>query len=258
MSCGRPVTATPRDVVYRYDGSLDGFFCAVHESVYGRELPAAILPEWEAQPTLFPEKAIATDRERALRVRRSIPARIAPRALQLIRHVHMSCLAEKELAMLRFLLFGYETGRQAPWMLGHPLVAPLLAAEKHLQGECRLLLGFVRFSDAGGAMTAEITPKNFVLPYIAGHFTRRFSGEDFLIYDKTHGAALIYYKGETHIVPMDGLTLPPVTREEAKYRALWRRFYDAVAIEGRENPRCRMSHMPKRYWENMTELQSLL
>jgi hypothetical protein len=28
-----------------------------------------------------------------------------------------------------------------------------------------------------------------------------------------------------------------------------------VAIEGRENPRCRMTHMPKRYWENMVEMQ---
>ncbi len=42
---------------------------------------------------------------------------------------------------------------------------------------------------------------------------------------------------------------------EAAFRALWRRFYDTIAIKERENPRCRMSHMPKRYWGVMTEFQ---
>ena len=28
---------------------------------------------------------------------------------------------------------------------------------------------------------------------------------------------------------------------------------DAIAIKERYNPRCRMGHMPKRYWANMTE-----
>ena len=43
--------------------------------------------------------------------------------------------------------------------------------------------------------------------------------------------------------------------EETAYRQLWRRFYDAVAIRERENPRLRMSRMPKRYWSQMTELR---
>ena len=54
-------------------------------------------------------------------------------------------------------------------------------------------------------------------------------------------------------IPMEELTPPPPDRTGAEYRALWKRFYDTIAIEGRLNPRCRMSHMPRRYWENMTE-----
>ena len=40
---------------------------------------------------------------------------------------------------------------------------------------------------------------------------------------------------------------------ELDYRRLWRRFYDTIAIEERRNPKCRMTHMPKRYWNTMTE-----
>lgn len=39
------------------------------------------------------------------------------------------------------------------------------------------------------------------------------------------------------------------------YRQLWTRFYNTISIEGRYNPKCRMTHMPKRYWAMMTEFQ---
>ena len=45
-------------------------------------------------------------------------------------------------------------------------------------------------------------------------------------------------------------------REERDFRRLWRRFYDTIAIEGRENPRCRMTQMPKQFWGTMTEFQN--
>ena len=50
--------------------------------------------------------------------------------------------------------------------------------------------------------------------------------------------------------------MAPPGQEELDFRRLWRQFYDTVAIEGRYNPRCRMTHMPKRYWAHMTEFQA--
>ena len=52
--------------------------------------------------------------------------------------------------------------------------------------------------------------------------------------------------------------LPQPGPREKHWQELWKRFYNTIAIEGRENPRCRMSHMPKRYWENMPEVKDLL
>lgn len=49
--------------------------------------------------------------------------------------------------------------------------------------------------------------------------------------------------------------MAPPDEAEARYRLLWKRFYDTIAIRERENPRCRMTHMPKRYWGTMTEFQ---
>ena len=41
----------------------------------------------------------------------------------------------------------------------------------------------------------------------------------------------------------------------SQYRHLWKRFYDTIEIKERRNPKLRMSNMPKRYWETMTEFQ---
>lgn len=240
---------------YLYDGSLAGFYCCVHRSFYAREIPLAVCPSGEAQPCMWPEVIIDTDEVLARRICAGIRAKLSARVSELIENVFFSCLQEKEAAILRFLHRAFEVGPKIAGMLGNEDVSPLLKAELHLHRESHLFLGFVRFQDTGGALTATISPKNFVLPYIANHFICRFSGENFMIYDKTHNAALIYENRKKQIIRAEGLVPPPPTADEQYYRSLWKQFYDTIAITARENPRCRMTHMPKRFWENLTEMQ---
>lgn len=243
------------NIIYCYDGSFPGLLCCVYESVYTREIPLDILPETEAGSTLFPEKRIVSDQERAKRVFASIAKKISPQAEDLVESVFFSCAPKKEMLILRFLLLGYQKGRQTVYLASHPDVQPLYAARVSLYNEAHLLKGFIRFSDCQGALVATITPKNYVLPYLRAHFCTRFANENLLIYDKTHGAALIYQDGNVDIVALEGLEVPAPDAQEIHYRALWKQFYKTIAIAARENPRCRMTHMPKRYWENMLELQ---
>lgn len=250
--------AVPADIIYTYDGSFDGFLCCVFESVYAGELPMNILREENPQLTLLDVRPIMTDPLRAERVRASIPLKISGRALELVTTVFCSCLAQKELKILEFLLQGYREGGKLCFKLGDAVTAPLLSAERHLLREAHLLKGFVRFSDIGGALVAVITPKNYILPFIARHFVLRYDQEQFMIFDKTNKAALVYQNGKAEIVRVDQVAFPEISEDEARYQALWKRFYHTIAIEGRENPRCRMTHMPKRYWENMLEVSDLV
>ena len=246
-------------LVYHYDGTMDGFYCCVYESVYQKEHPEAVEPEGAAQCRLLPPKYIETDPQRAERVRGAIPGKISPEALDLTETVFSSCLENKETRLLYFLLRGFKEG-------GHFLragysdqeLSVLLGARRHLMGEAHLLKGFIRFADVGGSLVATITPKNFVLPYIAGHFATRYRGENFLIFDKTHHVALLHENRQMRITAADNIEFPEFSEQEERYRALWKHFYKTVAIKGRENPRCRMTHMPKRYWENMVEVEEEL
>jgi len=247
--------AKEESIIYIYDGSFHGFLCCVFESVYSGVIPAEIITIGNEPITLYTLQIIETDEEKASRVLDSIPRKMSWETLRLIKTVFLSCLKQKELLMLKFLLRGYREGAGLIRRLGDADVAPLLSAQKHLLGEAHLLLGFVRFADYDGALAATITPKNYVLPFMANHFTQRFSREDFMIFDKTNKAALVHQNRRAEIISVENIEFPPISEDEAKYQAMWKRFYNTVSIEARENPRCRMSFMPKRYWENMVEMQ---
>ena len=88
----------------------------------------------------------------------------------------------------------------------------------------------------------------------APHFCDRYRNERFFLYDRTHQEALFYAEGRSAVRPLEYRDGPP-DEAQARYRLLWKRFYDTIAIRERENPRCLMTHMPKRYWGTMTEFQ---
>ncbi len=242
-------------VAYRYDGSFDGFLTCVYEVYVHREYPAAFLGPEEDQLSLFPERPVETHREHAGRVRASLPRRLGAEGASWVVNGFLTCLSERELHLFRFLALGYELGPNLVRHLTDDRVAILHKALTHLNGEAHLLKGFVRFSDQAGVLVAEIEPKNRVLPLLRPHFCTRYAGERLVIYDRTYKEALFYEPRRWAIVPLAEFSPADPGEEERDYRALWRRFYDTIAIEGRYNPKCRMSHMPKRYWHLMTEFQ---
>jgi len=248
--------ANSADVVYQYDGSFEGLLCCVFESFTQTEIPMDIIGSDAACIMLYPLKAIVTDEHKAARVLKSIPDKIGQEALEFIQHAFLSCMLRKELYILQFLRLGFRHGPSVMNMLALDVVDALFKAVTHLKRESHLLKGFIRFSVTNNALVAEIEPKNCVLPMLAAHFCSRYPEERFLIHDKTNGMALVYQPYRHAIVPVESVELPEPDQSELDFRELWRLFYDTIAIEGRLNPKCRMSHMPKRYWKYMTEFGS--
>ncbi|MEA4853612.1 MAG: TIGR03915 family putative DNA repair protein [Christensenella sp.] len=242
-----------RDVVYYYDGSFEGLMCCVFESFMQKEIPLSLNAPDCRQMTLFPTKEIQTDEAKAHRVLRSIPQKICPEAAWFIRRAFLTCLPEKERYILLFLHKGFQNGAKTMRMLADETVNTLDKSVRNLGNEAHLLSGFIRFSIYGQVMAAQISPKNFVLPILGPHFAQRYPDESFLIYDSTHEMALTYEQERLNIRPVEDFSMPAPTEEEQQLQKLWKMFYRTIAIEGRYNPRCRMSMMPKRYWQNMTE-----
>ncbi|MDU2064619.1 MAG: TIGR03915 family putative DNA repair protein [Sporomusaceae bacterium] len=242
--------------VYQYDGTFEGLLCCVFASYDRKEIPIDILPPDQAVTLLFPIEAIATDEEKAQRVYRSIPQKIGKEALELIQKAFLTCLPQKELAILHFLRLGYRVGPTIMNQLTEDCVDKLVKAVRFLERESHLFKGFIRFSIFAEALVAEIEPKNFVLPLLVTHFRSRYPEERFFIYDRTHQMGLIYEAYRAQILPIADFTMPEADAEEVKFRQLWQLFYETIEIKERHNPLCRRSQMPQRYWKYLTEFQS--
>lgn len=244
------------DLIYHYDGSYQGFLCCVFECFRARELPVGIRWIEEDQQNLFGYKEILTQKDLADRVELSIPRKISPQALRLVREGFLTCLPDREMALLRFLLLGYKLGPRVTKLTTHPVVHVLDKAVRNLRNEAHHTLEFLRFSDTGEFLAARIASHNRVLPLVAPHFCDRLPSENFVIFDGNHGMGFLH-RADTpgEYFQADQVELPSPGEEERRWRQLWKTFYRTIAVEGRENPELRRNLCPKRYWPLMTELE---
>ncbi len=247
-----------RDVIYSYDGSFEGLMCCVFESFMQKEIPEEIIVGEPMQISFTEVREIKTAGEKAERVVRAIPLKISHDAFDTVRKMFLSCAENKDLLILEFLCKGFHYGRKFAQMLADDTVNAVNKAVFHCTHEAHLLKGFVRFSDYNGYLAAVIGPKNKVIPLLAAHFTDRFRNENFMIYDRTHRMALIYFSRRAEIAENIDFELPAANAEEEYYRELWKCFYRTIGIKERYNPRCRMNLMPKRFWSTMTEMREEL
>lgn len=245
-------------VAYTYDGSFAGFLTCMDESFKHFEEPMAFQNPEEDRTSIYPERVVPTDRSRAKRFYRELREQISKQAQTLVTHAFLTDLPDRECAIWQFLKFARTIGAGVTYWTTDDRVDRLNKAVRKLYSEAHLLKGFTRFSDSQGLLWSEISPKNRVLPLLRPHFCQRFRNETFLIYDSTHREALLYADGKWAIRPVDRIDFPKDDAREADCQKLWQTFYDAIAIEGRYNPKLRMSRVPKRYWEHMTELKGEL
>lgn len=242
------------EMVYYYDGSFEGFLCCIFDSYAYKEVPTAIYCDEDQMPTLFASRTIQTDSSHANRVFRKV-IKCSTYAAELLQKGFLTCLPDKELYLYQLVEKLLREGCGFLHNFSDETLYPVASAVRHLAGEAHLLKGFVRFSELGGVLGSEIEPKNRVLPLLRSHFCARYQGEKFFIYDRTHHEALFYAAGKAVICPLKDFQMAPPDETEANYRLLWKRFYDTIAIKERYNPKCRMTHMPNRYWNTMTEFQ---
>ena len=245
--------AAVKDVSYCYDGSFQAFLCCVFESFSQKEIPAAVLPPAEGQTSLFPQRDIPTRPDLARRVAAGLE-RLGPSVRERVTTGFLADEPGKELTLLRFARLCFERGPSAARMMGDADVAAAFALERAVNNEGCKYIEFLRFEQRGTMLGTIIHPRHNVLPLLRGHFCSRLPDEDFMIFDATHGVALLRRSGKVCYMQMKQYTPAPDPAEE-DWQALWKRFFHALTIEERRNPACQQNHVPKRYWQDMCEMQ---
>lgn len=247
-----PYPADVTDQVYRYDGSFQGFLCCIFESFSRREIPAGIWPPERGQITFYGSRDIATDPVQARRVAAGL-RRLGTEVRERVVRGFLSCNPEKEMILLRFVRLCFNLGPGAARMTGDPDVCAAFDLERSVNNEAAKYIEFIRFEQRGALLGAQIHPQNSILPLLRSHFCSRLPDEDFLIYDATHGVAMLRQKGQVRYLAMERYDAGS-GQEELNWQELWKRFFDALTIEERRNEQGQRNHAPKRYWQDMCEM----
>ena len=202
-------------------------------------------------------REISTDHATAQRVFASFRKKLGAETEYLVTRDFLSGQEDKELLLIRFLHLAFALGPGTVQRQGHPVVAPLYEMKKSLDWEVDKFQGFVRFQDHDGMLGGGHPPqKTISCLCCGGHFCARFPEENFMIYDAVHQAVLLYQDHRPQLLELaEPLTLPPPDEREQQFQDLWRQFYKTLEIRARHNEKGRMTHCPKRFWADMTEMK---
>lgn len=243
-----------RVLIFAYDGSFEGFLSLVFDSFSMKTIPSEITVFDESEPSLFDIHSVETNFERARRVKFGIENKLGKSVLNMVEKAFLFDGNQKELSILMFIHKAFSEGKSLGNKLGDEFVNRVYKMCIAVNNEAEHFRQFTRFSDSNGTLVSIIHPKHFVLPIIKYFFCARIKNEHFMIFDAEHGAALIHTPNRTGIIPVDDLELPTDT-DDGFYSELWKSYYRHIAIASRYNPTCRRTHMPKRFWQYLPEMQ---
>lgn len=245
------------EVIYIYDGTFEGFLTCVFEAFSEREYPALISKRGEVQLSLGAElKEIETNPASADRVYNGVREKLGAWTLLRLYHSTLSAEEDAEAAALTYLRLGFKAGPKVYNDLANPTVWRLEKIVKGVEREAGQYLQFIRFSELeGNLLFAEFEPEPNVLPLIMPHFSDRLNSQPFIIHDRGRRIAGVYDTREWSLVSSETMELPAVSENEREYRALWKLFFNTIAIKERVNPKLQMQHMPKKYWKHIMEMK---
>lgn len=257
------------ELVYRFDGSFAGLLCCIYECYTRRERVIRLEDESDPRMSLEPVRLVETDEAHAKRVYASLRRSLGSEGLLMVQYAFMCSADDKDETVFRFIELGYSVGPVVVTMLHDPVVIRLNKLYRAVWNEMHHYMGFVRFAqyyprgdsalpmlpESKNALVSIIEPKHNVLPLLSEHFCDRFPEERFIIYDKQRGLALVYRPYRAEFASLEGLELPDDCTDGQLFERLWKGYYEAVAIEARRNEPLRQSHMPKRFWNHLVELQ---
>lgn len=182
-------------------------------------------------------------------------------SFKIIYYVYLSSQENKELIIYYYLLNYIKFREKIIYMRNLKCVTEALRISKYVSRENHKFKGFIRFKELKNkVLYAEIEPENNILELISIHFKNRLKNEYWIIKDQKRRIISMYDKNNFYILMEDDIKLLELDVSDNEYNieSLWKSFYKNIGIKERQNDRCRMNFMPKKYWKNITEVSDEL
>ena len=238
---------------YLYDGTWENLIELIFWLIKEKRKPLEIIEEEKYEPTLFnmPIKPIRNGNTK------DMEKRMPRESLRIAYYVFLSNKKNKELIIYYFLLNSLKYQHQIIYMRNLKCVNEALNIQKRVSREAHKWKGFLRFKETKNHfLYAEFNADNNILGILAKHFQKRLPKEYWLIKDQTRDILCIYDQKNLHFLESKDLTINlKIEKEEIETEELWKTFFQTIAIKERLNRKCQQNFMPKKYWQNILEME---
>ncbi|MEJ7914332.1 MAG: TIGR03915 family putative DNA repair protein [Chitinophagaceae bacterium] len=246
-----------------YDGSFEGFLCAVFDVYEYKYTDATIYPAIRTIENIFGTTHIVhTNIGNSDRLWTGLKRKLTVEAQQHLYRTFLSELPGIEDHLLHYIQYVFSSPVFMEQDYSHIAVITITQTAKKVWREKHRMEAFVRFQKtADDLYYAIIEPDYNVLPLIVVHFKKRYADQRWLIYDAKRKMGIHYDLKEVSEVRLQftaesakGTDVTAVYGEgEEMYQQLWQQYFKSVNIAARKNTKLHIQHMPKRYWKYLTE-----
>lgn len=246
--------------VFTCEDSFEAMLTCIYDAWYSRlghdNVRLAVEPV--EQLNMFENYVqVEADTDKALAVADAISRKISPAFYSEIAFTLGACERDALDTVYRVLVLGFRLGAGVLDAYGFNAVARFKQIRIRFGREVSSFLEFARFNRLGDVFVAHIEPKSHVLLPVSEHFMDRMPSEHWMIIDDVHKEASVhginsrYYVRKLSDEEFDRLK---TTEEyEDSFTAMWRVYFENIAIEERNNPACQLNHFAKWKRKHVTE-----
>ena len=241
--------------VYVYEDTFANLLDLIFYLLIEKIKPDNIKDENNYQPDLLSNKIKPVIK---IKNKKELLTKIGWENLKLCHYAFRTNDPNKELIIYYYLLNSLKYENNTKYMRNLKCVNKTLKLAHYVSRENHKFKGFLRFKETeNNFLYAEIEPENNILDLLANHFKKRLSNENWLIKDQKrkqycfYNQKKLYFLNEKDVIKLN----LELSKNEKNVENLWCCFFKTIAIKERENKKCQMNFMPKKYWKNIIEME---
>lgn len=243
-------------MILLYDGTFEGFLSLVYE-VYYEKLHVNTIVKKLPETLLFERfHEVFSDEAKARKVLDAIIKHFTKEQQRTLFNIFLCDTSEHEMALLEYIRIGFKN-RNVLQNINNPNLFYIQTLEKELLSLVHKMYGFTRFEELdNGTLYAKIETKFNIVPFLGDHFCKRLGNIPFIIHDVKRSLAFVKNDEMREIRSIAAFDAPTVSSEEEKFKALWKSFFKAAAVQERLNPKLQKSWVPLLYRTYMYEFDA--
>ncbi|MDD2384535.1 MAG: TIGR03915 family putative DNA repair protein [Sulfurospirillaceae bacterium] len=242
-------------MILLYDGSFEGFLSLVYE-VYYEKLHVNAIVKKMPETLLFERfHEVFTDEAKARKVLEGIAKHFSKEQQRTICNIFLCDTKAHEMTLLEYIRIGFKNPKELR-NITNPSLFYIQNLEKELLSLVHKMYGFTRFEELeDGTLYAKIETKFNIVPFLGDHFCKRLGNIPFIIHDIKRSLAFVKNDDLREIRSIASFDTPTYSEEESHFKALWKSFFKAAAIQSRYNPKLQQSWVPLLYRTYMSEFE---